>query len=79
MLSSFVILYQKILKENVQPSVHLRLKCIWILHQDNDLKNTRKKNATKTKKDGMAELKQFCKEYWDKIPPKQHERLIVHI
>ncbi len=34
-------LYQKILKENICPSVcDLKLKCTWVMHQDNDPKHT---------------------------------------
>ncbi len=40
-------LYQKILKENVRPSVcELKLKCTWVLQQDNDPKLTSKSTST---------------------------------
>ena len=36
-------LYQKILKKNVQLSVHdLKFKCTWVMEQDNNLKDTSK-------------------------------------
>ncbi len=38
--------YQKILKENVWPSVcDLKLKCTWVMQQDNDLKHTSKSTS----------------------------------
>ncbi|KAK3550884.1 hypothetical protein QTP70_007512 [Hemibagrus guttatus] len=96
--------YQKILKENVRPSVcDLKLKRTWVLQQDNDPKHTSKstsewlkKNKMKTlewpsqspdlnpiemlwhdlkkvvharKPSNVAELQQFCKDEWAKIPP----------
>uniref|UniRef100_A0A8C4T2A2 Tc1-like transposase DDE domain-containing protein n=1 Tax=Erpetoichthys calabaricus TaxID=27687 RepID=A0A8C4T2A2_ERPCA len=96
--------YQKILKENVRPSVRqLKLKRSWVLQQDNDPKHTSKstsewlkKNKMKTlewpsqspdlnpiemlwhdlkkavharKPSNKAELQQFCKDEWAKIPP----------
>ncbi len=104
--------YQKILKENVQPSVcDLKLKHTWVLQQDNDLKHTSKSTSEWLKKNKIkvlewpsqspdlnliemlwhdlkqsfharkpsneAELKQFCKEEWAKIPPQRCERLIA--
>ncbi len=39
-------LYQKILKENVQPSVcDLKLKRTWVMQQDNDPKHTSKSTS----------------------------------
>ncbi|KAF7650410.1 hypothetical protein LDENG_00126420 [Lucifuga dentata] len=39
-------LYQKILKENVRPSVRdLKLKRTWVMQQDNDPKHTRKSTS----------------------------------
>ncbi|KAK3545498.1 hypothetical protein QTP70_007744 [Hemibagrus guttatus] len=104
--------YQKILKENVRPSVYdLKLKRTWVLQQDNDPKHTRKstsewlkKNKMKTlewpsqspdlnpiemlwhdlkkvvqarKPSSVAELQQFCKDEWAKIPPQRCNRLIA--
>ncbi|KAK3571374.1 hypothetical protein QTP86_009746 [Hemibagrus guttatus] len=98
--------YQKILKENVRPSVcDLKLKRTWVLQQDNDPKHTSKstsewlkKNKMKTlewpsqspdlnpiemlwhdlkkvvhaqKPSNVAELQQFCKDEWAKIPPQR--------
>ncbi len=43
-------LYQKILKENVRPSVcDLKLKHTWVMQQDNDPKHTSKSTSRKTK------------------------------
>ncbi|KAK3551569.1 hypothetical protein QTP70_019797 [Hemibagrus guttatus] len=104
--------YQKILKENVRPSVcDLKLKRTWVLQQDNDPKHTSKstsewlkKNKIKTlewpsqstdlnpiemlwhdlkkvvharKPSNVAELQQFCKDEWAKIPPQRCNRLIA--
>ncbi|KAK3535322.1 hypothetical protein QTP70_007932 [Hemibagrus guttatus] len=104
--------YQKILKENVRPSVcDLKLKRTWVLQQDNDSKHTSKstsewlkKNKMKTlewpsqspdlnpiemlwhdlkkvvharKPSNVAELQQFCKDEWAKIPPQRCNRLIA--
>ncbi|KAG2457775.1 TCB1 transposase, partial [Polypterus senegalus] len=104
--------YQKILKENVRPSVHqLKLKRSWVLQQENDPKHTSKstsewlkKNKMKTlewpsqspdlnpiemlwhdlkkaiharKPSNKAELQQFCKDEWAKIPPERCKRLIA--
>ncbi|KAK3552156.1 hypothetical protein QTP86_003113 [Hemibagrus guttatus] len=104
--------YQKILKENVRPSVcDLKLKRTWVLQQDNDPKHTSKstsewlkKNKMKTlecpsqspdlspiemlwhdlkkvvharKPSNVAELQQFCKDEWAKIPPQCCNRLIA--
>ncbi|MBN3290480.1 TCB1 transposase, partial [Polypterus senegalus] len=104
--------YQKILKENVRPSVRqLKLKRSWVLQQDNDPKHTSKstsewlkKNKMKTlewpsqspdlnpiemlwhdlkkavharKPSNKAELQQFCKDEWAKIPPERRKRLIA--
>ncbi len=61
-------LYQKILKENVRPSVcDLKLKRTWIMQQDIHAR----------KPSNVAELKQFCKEEWAKIPPQRCERLFA--
>ncbi|KAK3555168.1 hypothetical protein QTP86_010055 [Hemibagrus guttatus] len=99
--------YQKILKENVRPSVcDLKLKRTWVLQQDNDPKHTSKstsewlkKNKMKTlewpsqnpdlnliemlwhdlkkvvharKPSNVAELQQFCKDEWARIPPQRY-------
>ncbi|KAK3537399.1 hypothetical protein QTP70_008851 [Hemibagrus guttatus] len=104
--------YQKILKDNVRPSVcDLKLKRTWVLQQDNDPKHTSKstsewlkKNKMKTlewpsqspdlnpiemlwhdlkkvvharKPSNVAELQQFCKDEWAKIPPQRCNRLIA--
>ncbi|KAK3561767.1 hypothetical protein QTP86_013416 [Hemibagrus guttatus] len=104
--------YQKILKENVRPSVcDLKLKQTWVLQQDNDPKHTSKstsewlkKNKMKTlewpsqspdlnpiemlwhdlkkvvharKPSNVAELQQFCKNEWAKIPPQRCNKLIA--
>ncbi|KAK3509142.1 hypothetical protein QTP70_020254, partial [Hemibagrus guttatus] len=104
--------YQKILKENVRPSVcDLKLKCNWVLQLDNVPKHTSKsspewlkKNKMKTlewpsqspdlnpiemlwhdlkkvvhaqKPSNVAELQQFCKDEWAKIPPQRCNRLIA--
>ncbi|KAK3531948.1 hypothetical protein QTP86_001831 [Hemibagrus guttatus] len=106
--------YQKILKENVRPSVcDLKLKRTWVLQQDNDPKHTSKstsewlkKNKMKTlewpsqspdlnpiemlwhdlkkvvharKPSNVAELQQFCKDEWAKIPPQRCNRLIARV
>ncbi len=100
------VLYPKILKENVRPSVcDLKLKRTWVMQQDNDPKHTSKSTSEWLKKNKMkvlewpnqspdlnqiemlwhdlkqsihawkpsnvAELKQFCKEEWAKIPPQR--------
>ncbi len=40
------VLYQKILKENVRPSVcDLKLKCTWVMQQDNEAKLTSKSTS----------------------------------
>ncbi len=105
-------LYQKILKENVWPSVcDLKLKRTWVMQQDNDPKHTSKSISERLKKNkikvlewpnqspdlnliemlwhdlkqsiharkpsNVAELKQFYKEEWAKIPPQRCERLIA--
>lgn len=50
-------LYQKILKENVRPSVRdLKLKRIWVLQQDNDPKHTSKSTSEWLKKNKMKVL-----------------------
>ncbi|KAK3568277.1 hypothetical protein QTP86_002767 [Hemibagrus guttatus] len=104
--------YQKILKENVRPSVcDLNLKRTWVLQQDNVPKHTSKstsewlkKNKMKTlewpsqspdlnpiemlwhdlkkvvharKPSNVAEIQQFCKDEWAKIPPQRCNRLIA--
>ncbi|KAK3508653.1 hypothetical protein QTP70_003098 [Hemibagrus guttatus] len=104
--------YQKILKENVRPSVcDLKLKRTWVLQQDNDPKHTSKSTSEWLKKNKMktlewpsqspdlnpiemlwhdlkkvvharkpcnvAELQQFCKDEWAKIPPQRCNRLIA--
>ncbi len=44
-------LYQKILKENIQPSVcDLKLKRTWVMQQDNDLKHISKSTSEWLKK-----------------------------
>ncbi len=44
-------LYQKILKENVRPSVYdLKLKRTWVMQQDNDPKHTSKSTSEWLKK-----------------------------
>ncbi|KAK3527102.1 hypothetical protein QTP86_010826 [Hemibagrus guttatus] len=49
--------YQKILKENVQPSVcDLKLKRTWVLQQDNDPKHTSKSTSEWLKKNKMKTL-----------------------
>ncbi|XP_054617690.1 3-keto-steroid reductase isoform X2 [Dunckerocampus dactyliophorus] len=49
--------YQKILKENVQPSVcGLKLKPTWLLQQDNDPKHTSKSTSEWLKKNKMKTL-----------------------
>ncbi len=103
-------LYQKILKDNVRPSVYdLKLKRTWVIQQDNDPKHTSKSTSEWLKKNKMkvlewpnqspdlnpiemlwhdleqsfharklfsvAELKQFCKDEWAKIPTQRCERL----
>uniref|UniRef100_A0A3B3DJG5 Transposase n=1 Tax=Oryzias melastigma TaxID=30732 RepID=A0A3B3DJG5_ORYME len=104
--------YQKVLKENVRPSVHqLKLKRSWVLQQDNDPKHTSKSTSEWLKKSKMktlewpsqspdlnpiemlwydlkkvvharkpsnkAELQQFCKDEWAKIPPERCKRLVA--
>ncbi|KAK3528161.1 hypothetical protein QTP86_023883, partial [Hemibagrus guttatus] len=104
--------YQKLLKENVRPSVcDLKLKRTWVLQQDNDPKHASKstsewlkKNKMKTlewpsqspdlnpiemmwhdlknvvharKPSNVAELQQYCKYEWAKIPPQRCNRLIA--
>ncbi|KAK3561430.1 hypothetical protein QTP86_002543 [Hemibagrus guttatus] len=106
--------YQKILKDNVRPSVcDLKLKRTWVLQQDNDPKHSSKstsewlkKNKMKTlewpsqspdlnpieilwhdlkkvvharKPSNVAELQQFCKDEWAKIPPKRCNRLTASL
>ncbi|KAK3559789.1 hypothetical protein QTP86_020770 [Hemibagrus guttatus] len=47
--------YQKILKENVRPSVYdLKLKRTWVLQQDNDLKHTSKAEEKQNEDFGVA-------------------------
>ncbi len=101
-------LYQKILKENILPSVcDLKLKHTCVMQQDNDPKHTSKSTSEWLKKNkikvlewpsqnpiemlwhdlkqslharkpsNVAELKQFCKEEWAKIPPQRWERLLA--
>uniref|UniRef100_A0AAY4F020 Tc1-like transposase DDE domain-containing protein n=1 Tax=Denticeps clupeoides TaxID=299321 RepID=A0AAY4F020_9TELE len=49
--------YQKILKENVRPSVRqLKLKRSWVLQQDNDPKHTSKSTSEWLKKNKMKTL-----------------------
>ncbi|KAK3554864.1 hypothetical protein QTP86_000902 [Hemibagrus guttatus] len=49
--------YQKILKENVRPSVcDLKLKRTWVLQQDNDPKHTSKSTSEWLKKNKMKTL-----------------------
>uniref|UniRef100_A0AAY4D9A2 Transposase n=1 Tax=Denticeps clupeoides TaxID=299321 RepID=A0AAY4D9A2_9TELE len=102
--------YQKILKENVRPSVRqLKLKQSWVLQQDNDPKHTSKSTSEWLKKNQIlewssqspdlnpnemlwhdlkkavharkpsnkAELQQFCKDEWAKIPPELCKRLVA--
>ncbi len=55
--------YQKILKDNVRPSVRdLKLKRTWV--------HARKPSS-------VAELQQFCQDEWAKIPPQRCNRLIA--
>ncbi len=105
-------LYQKILKENVRPSVcDLKLKRTCVMQPDNDPKHTSKSTSEWLKENkikvlewpsqspelnliemlwhdlkqsiharkpsNVAELKQFCKEEWAKIPPQQKDSLPV--
>ena len=50
-------LYQKILKENVRPSVQdLKLKRTWVMQQDNDPKHTSKSTSEWLKKPKMKVL-----------------------
>ncbi len=50
-------LYQKILKENVRPSVRdLKLKHTWVMQQDNDHKHTSKSTAEWLKKNTFKDL-----------------------
>ncbi len=49
--------YQKILKDNVRPSVRdLKLKRTWVLQQDNDPKHTSKSTSEWLKKNKMKTL-----------------------
>lgn len=49
--------YQKLLRENVWPSVHdLKLKCTWVLQQDNDPKHTSKSTSEWLIKNKMRTL-----------------------
>ncbi len=49
--------YQKILKDNVRPSVcDLKLKRTWVLQQDNDPKHTSKSSSERLKKNKMKTL-----------------------
>ena len=51
------LVYQKILKENVRPSVReLKLKRTWVLQQDNDPKHTSKSTTEWLKKNKMKTL-----------------------
>ncbi len=105
-------IYQKILTENVQSLFcDLKLKRTWVMHQDNEPKQTSKSSSDWLKKNqikvlgwpiqsldlnsiemlwhdlklsinarkpsNVAELKQFCKEKWAKIPPQRCKRLIA--
>ncbi len=50
-------LYQKILKENVRPSVcDLKLKCTWVMQQANDPKHTSKSTSEWLKKNKIKVL-----------------------
>ncbi len=50
-------LYQKILKENVRPSVcDLKLKRTWVMQQDNDPKHTSKTTSEWLKKNNIKVL-----------------------
>ncbi|KAF7645946.1 hypothetical protein LDENG_00195770 [Lucifuga dentata] len=52
-------LYQKILKENVRPSVRdLKLKRTWVMQQDNDPKHTSKSTSEWLKQNKMKVLEQ---------------------
>ncbi len=51
------VLYQKILKENVWPSVcDLKLKRTWVMQQDNDPKHTSKSTSEWLKKNKIKVL-----------------------
>ncbi len=72
--------YQKILKDNVWPSVRdLKLKRTCVLQQDNDPKHTSKSTSEvhARKPSNVAELQQFCQDEWAKIPPQHCNRLIA--
>ncbi len=49
------VLYQKILKDNVRPSV-CDLKLTWVMQQDNDLKHTSKSTSEWLKKNNIKVL-----------------------
>ena len=50
-------LYQKILKENIRPSVRdLKLKRSWVMQQDNDPKHTSKSTSEWLKRNKMEVL-----------------------
>ena len=60
-------LYQKILKENVWPSVcDLKLKCSWVMQQDNDPKHTSKSTSEWLKRKNIKVM-EWPSQSWLKI------------
>lgn len=105
------VLYQRVLEENVRPSVRkLKLKRMWTMQHDNDPKHSSKstKEWLKKKKlrvlewpsqspdlnpiemlwidlklavharhpSNITQLKEFCKEEWEKLSPNRCQRLV---
>ncbi len=62
-------LYQKILKENVQPSVcDIKLKHTWVMQQDNNPKHTSKSTSEWLKKNKIKVLEwSELKSNWDAV------------